>query len=129
VYHLELVNIEKIQITEEHIPERVEWLVEKIKTEALWRVPLLLEENSYAIMDGHHRFEVAKRLGLKRVPSVILSYDSPLVKVISWRDDFEINKEIVQDYIKQRKTFPHKTTKHIIDPYPDEISIPIGFLY
>ncbi|MFD1093963.1 ParB N-terminal domain-containing protein [Providencia vermicola] len=129
MYRLELVNIEKIQITEEHIPDRVEWLVEKIKTEALWRVPLLLEENSYAIMDGHHRFEVAKLLGLKRIPSVILSYDSPLVKVVSWRDDFEINKKIVQDYIKQKKVFPHKTTKHIIEPYPDEISIPISFLY
>ncbi|WP_273804028.1 ParB N-terminal domain-containing protein [Providencia rettgeri] len=129
MYRLELVNIEKIQITEEHIPDRVEWLVEKIKMEALWRVPLLLEENSYAIMDGHHRFEVAKRLGLKRIPSVILSYDSPFVKVVSWRDDFEINKKIVQDYIKQKKVFPHKTTKHIIEPYPDEISIPISFLY
>ncbi|MEY0935241.1 ParB N-terminal domain-containing protein [Providencia rettgeri] len=129
MYRLELVNIEKIQITEEHIPERVEWLVEKIKSEALWRVPLLLEENSYAIMDGHHRFEVAKRLGLKRIPSVMLSYNSPSVKVVSWRDDFEINKKIVQDYIKQKKIFPHKTTKHIVDPYPNEISIPISFLY
>ncbi|MEX6237723.1 ParB N-terminal domain-containing protein [Providencia hangzhouensis] len=87
------------------MPERVEWLVEKIKSEALWRVPLLLEENSYAIMDGHHRFEVAKRLGLKRIPSVMLSYNSPSVKVVSWRDDFEINKKIVQDYIKQKKIF------------------------
>ena len=129
MYRLELVNIEKIQVTEEHIPDRVEWLVDKIRTEALWRVPLLLEENSYAIMDGHHRFEVAKRLGLKRVPSVMLNYDSPSVHVTSWRDDFEINKNIVKDYIKNKKIFPHKTTKHIIFPYPDEISIPISFLY
>ncbi|MDG4696929.1 ParB N-terminal domain-containing protein [Providencia sp. CRE-3FA-0001] len=129
MYRLELVNIDNIQITEEHIPERVEWLIEKIKAEALWRVPLLLEENSYAIMDGHHRFEVAKKLGLRRVPAVMLNYNLPSVQVISWREDFVINKSIVQSYIKDKKIFPHKTTKHIIDPYPDEISIPISFLY
>ncbi|WBA57171.1 ParB N-terminal domain-containing protein [Providencia sp. 21OH12SH02B-Prov] len=129
MYRLELVNIDNIQITEEHIPERVEWLIEKIKAEALWRVPLLLEENSYAIMDGHHRFEVAKKLGLRRVPAVMLNYNLPSVQVISWREDFVINKSIVQSYIKDKKVFPHKTTKHIIDPYPDEISIPISFLY
>lgn len=129
MYRLELVNIDKIQITEEHIPERVEWLINKIKNEALWRVPLLLEENTYAIMDGHHRFEVAKRLGLKRIPSIMLSYNSPYVHVTSWREGVEINKDVVLAFIKQRKIFPHKTTKHIIEPYPSEISIPISFLY
>lgn len=129
MYRLELVNIEKIQITEEHIPERVTWLVDKIKHEALWRVPLLLDEASYAIMDGHHRFEAAKLLGLKRIPSIMLNYNSPSVKVMSWRDDFLINKNIVQEYIRDRKIFPHKTTRHIIEPYPEEISIPISFLY
>lgn len=129
MYRLELISIDTIQVTEEHIAERVNWLEEKIKQEGLWRVPLLLEYNTFAIMDGHHRYEVAKRLGLKRVPSILLSYSNDNVQVTSWRNDFIINKEIALEYISQKKIFPHKTTKHIITPYPNEISIPISFLY
>ncbi|EMH9913876.1 ParB N-terminal domain-containing protein [Proteus mirabilis] len=129
MYKLELINLELIQETEEHIPDRVIWLKEKILEEGTWKVPLLLEENSLAIMDGHHRFNVAKKLGLKRIPAILLSYNSPYVSITSWREDFPVNKEIILDYIKYKKKFPLKTTRHIISPYPEEISIPINFLY
>ncbi|WP_051869068.1 ParB N-terminal domain-containing protein [Xenorhabdus bovienii] len=129
MYKLELVDTNTIQVTEEHIPERVYWLEEKIKQEGLWRVPLLLECNTFAIMDGHHRYEVSKRLGLKRVPAILLSYNDDNVQVTSWRNDFIVNKKIVLEYISQKRIFPHKTTKHLITPYPNEISIPISFLY
>ncbi|MBS9428349.1 hypothetical protein C6H64_03410 [Photorhabdus luminescens] len=129
MYRLELISIDIIQVTEEHIVERVNWLEEKIKQEGFWRVPLILEYSTFAIMDGHHRYEVAKRLGLKRIPSILLSYSNDNVQVTSWRNDFIINKEITLEYILQKKIFPHKTTKHIITPYPNEISIPISFLY
>lgn len=72
---------------------------------------------------------IFNKLDLRRVPAVMLNYNLPSVQVISWREDFVINKSIVQSYIKDKKIFPHKTTKHIIDPYPDEISISISFLY
>ncbi|PHM47222.1 ParB N-terminal domain-containing protein [Xenorhabdus miraniensis] len=129
MYRLELINTDVIQVTEEHIQERVNWLEDKIKKEELWRVPLLLECNTFAIMDGHHRYEVAKRLGLKRVPAILLSYNSKNVQVTSWRNEFIINKDIVLEYISQKKMFPHKTTKHLITPYPKEIEIPLSFLY
>lgn len=129
MYRLELVNIDLIQETEEHIPERVDWLLGKILNEKIWRVPVLLEKKSYAIMDGHHRFNVAKKLGLKRIPAVLLSYNSPNVMISSWRDDFPVNRELIEQYIKADKLFPHKTTKHIIKPYPKEIAIPISFLF
>ncbi|EMO6185145.1 TPA: ParB N-terminal domain-containing protein [Proteus mirabilis] len=129
MYKLELINLELIQETEEHIPDRVIWLKEKILEEGTWKVPLLLEENSLAIMDGHHRFNAAKKLGLKRIPAVLLSYSSPYVQVISWRDDFYIDKDIVISYIKNKKLFPLKTTRHVISPTPEEINIPLSFLY
>ncbi|KMV30232.1 hypothetical protein AB733_12490 [Photobacterium swingsii] len=129
MYSLELVNIDLIKETEEHIPSRVEWLAERIKDEGIWRVPVLLEKTTYAIMDGHHRYNVAKKLGLKRIPAILLSYDSSSVVVTSWRDDFKVDKQLVLDYIKAGEIFPHKTTKHIIKPAPKEIQIPISFLY
>lgn len=129
MYRLELVDIDLIQETEEHIPDRVEWLAERIKKEGIWRVPVFLDSSAYAIMDGHHRFNVARMIGLKRIPAILLSYDSPNVIVTSWRDDLQINKSIIRDYITRGVLFPHKTTKHIIKPSPKEIAIPLSFLY
>lgn len=129
MYRLELIDINLIQETEEHIPDRVEWLAEKIKEEQIWRVPVLLESKSLAIMDGHHRYNVAKKIGLKRIPAVLLSYDNSNVIVTSWREGITINKDIVLAYIKERHIFPYKTTRHIIKPLPNEIEIPLSFLY
>ncbi len=128
-YKLSLVDVSKILETEEHIPERVLWLYDKILSEGVWRVPVILDSSSLAIMDGHHRYNVAVKLGLKKVPAVMLSYEDPKVRVESWRDDIVINKEIVLDYIARKKKFPLKTTKHILSPQPEEIEIPISLLY
>jgi uncharacterized protein (DUF1015 family) len=129
MYTLELIKIESIIETEEHIPERVEWLKNVILQEGVWRIPLILERNSLALMDGHHRFNVAKSMGLKRVPAILLDYYSDNVIVNSWRDDVHIDRDVVLQYIKDGKTFPHKTTRHIISPNPDEIEIPLSFLF
>lgn len=129
MYTLELINVDEIKETELHIPERVLWLTNKIKIEKVWRVPVLLDKKTLAIMDGHHRFNVAKRLGLRRIPAILLSYDSPNVIVSSWRKDVYIDKDVIRQYIIDGKLFPHKTTKHIIQPQPKEIEIPISFLF
>lgn len=128
-YELALVRVSKIIETEEHIPERVVWLLDKIQSEGVWRVPLVLDKQSYGIMDGHHRFNVALKLGLRNVPAIMISYNDSRVKVESWRDDFVVNKQVVMEYITQKKKFPHKTTRHIINPHPEEIEIPISLLY
>ena len=129
MYTLELIKVESIIETEEHIPERVEWLKNVILQEKVWCVPLILEKKSLALMDGHHRLNVAKIIGLKRVPAILLDYYEDNVIVNSWREDIHIDREIVLRYIRDGKVFPHKTTRHFISPTPDEIAIPLSFLY
>lgn len=129
MYALDLIDVSQIVETEDHIPERVEWLLEKINSEKVWRIPIILERNTLAVMDGHHRLNVAKRLGLSRVPAILLNYHDDNIVVTSWRDEVYIDKEVVIEYISRRKKFPYKTTKHIITPHPEEIEIPISFLY
>ncbi len=128
-YRISLVKLSKIIETEEHIPERVLSLHEKILKEGVWRVPVILEKRSYAIMDGHHRYNVALKMGLKRIPAILLSYDDQRVRVESWRDDVIVNKEIIKEYIAHKKKFPYKTTKHIISPQPQELEISLKLLY
>lgn len=129
MYTLDLVAVDSIVETEEHIPDRVEWLLDKINREKVWRIPIILERNTLAVMDGHHRLNVAKKMGLSRIPAILMDYYSDNIIVTSWRDDVYIDKEVVIEYISKKKKFPHKTTKHIIYPQPEEVEIPVSFLY
>jgi hypothetical protein len=129
MYKLELIDLKDIIETEEHLHDRVIWLKGKIIEERVWRIPLILERNTLAIMDGHHRFNVAKLIGLSRVPAILLDYEQDYVILTSWRGDVYIDKNVVFDFIYKRKLFPHKTTRHIITPNPEELEIPLSFLY
>lgn len=129
MYTLELIDVESIIETEEHDDERVKWLKKAILEEGVWRIPLILEKKTFAVMDGHHRLNVAKCIGLRRVPAILLDYYENNVVVNSWRDGVYIDREVVLNNIKEGKKFPYKTTRHIITPNPDEIEIPLSFLH
>ena len=61
-------------------------------------------------MDGHHRFEVAKQIGLKKVPAVILDYSK--VQIWSLRNDVEVNHDSVRFKAIRKDLYPNKTVKH-----------------
>ena len=71
---IELVPVERLKHIEGHSKKRVEWLVNKIKNEGVWRLPIALDSEHDLVLDGQHRMEVAIRLGLKRVPAVRYVY-------------------------------------------------------
>ena len=129
MYKLELLSTKDITETEEHSLDRVEWLKNIIISEGIWRIPLIVEKNSLAIMDGHHRFNVAKKIGLTRVPAILLDYDQDNVMVVAWHEDMYIDKEIMLGNIRKKILFPYKTTRHIVSPSPEELQIPLSFLY
>ena len=129
MYKLELLSTKDITETEEHSLDRVEWLKNIIISEGIWRIPLIVEKHSLAIMDGHHRFNVAKKIGLTRVPAILLDYDQDNVMVGAWHEDMYIDKEIMLGNIRNKILFPYKTTRHIVSPSPEELQIPLSFLY
>jgi hypothetical protein len=129
MYKLELLSTKDITETEEHLLDRVEWLKNIIISEGIWRIPLIVEKHSLAIMDGHHRYNVAKKIGLTRVPAILLDYDQDNVMVGAWHEDMYIDKEIMLGNIRKKILFPYKTTRHIVSPSPEELQIPLSFLY
>ena len=129
MYTVKLINVESIVETEEHIPERVKWLERVILKDEVWRVPLILEKKTLALMDGHHRLNAAKNIGLKCVPAILLDYYEDDVIVTSWRADYYIDRNVVLRYINEGKVFPYKTTKHQISPVPENVEIPLYSLY
>ena len=108
-----LLDISSISPIEGHSKKRVAWLSEKIINEGIWTMPLRVEKTKNLLMDGHHRFEVAKALKLKFVPAEIYDYDE--VKVYSLRASRLVTPAEIFKNHKEGIIYPYKTAKHIFE--------------
>lgn len=110
-----LVDTERLKPTELVHEDRVRKLMTKIRKGGIWRVPILVEATVHAIMDGHHRYTAACRLGLKRVPAVVLTYGDPRLTLSSWNGE-SYRPEDVIEAARTGRTMPQKSTRHILEP-------------
>jgi hypothetical protein len=72
---------------------------------------VVLERKYHLAMDGQHRMEVAKRLGLAVVPALLYRYDE--VEVWSLRPDhYTVSGEEIIARALAGDIYPYKTAKH-----------------
>ena len=78
----------QIRIHEKYIADRADCLHEYIsKTNFSISIPSIIvselagEEDVYVIIDGHHRFEVMKRLGYESIPITVVDYFHPDIMI------------------------------------------------
>lgn len=113
---------------EQHDPDRARDLTAEIEACGLWTAPLLVERQHLIILDGHHRWEAAKCLGLTAVPAVLISYGDPRLSLTSWRPE---ERWVPRDVIACALTgnlFPVKTTRHILRPACDTVAVRLADL-
>lgn len=110
-----LVDTERLRPTELVHEDRVRKLMTKIRKGGIWRVPILVEATVHAIMDGHHRYTAACRLGLRRVPAVVLAYGDPRLTLGSWNGETYRPEDVIEA-ARTGRTMPQKSTRHILDP-------------
>lgn len=88
-----------------------------IKKSGVFKEPIIVDKDNLVILDGHHRFNSCKQLGLKMIPCILVDYfNDPKIKVITRRKEFMIDKKTVINMGLSKNLFPVKTTKHYI-PY------------
>ncbi len=46
--------------------------------------PIIVDENTHVILDGHHRFTAALRLSLPKIPVIYVNYNSTSISVSIW---------------------------------------------
>lgn len=125
---VKLIPINQIKPSEEHNIDKVDSLLMKITHEGVWTNPILIESNNSVIMDGHHRYQVAKKLNLSSIPCLILGYDNPYLEVKTYMHENHIN---VQDIINaglSGKLLKYKSTRHKLSYDLLGIKIPIKIL-
>jgi len=108
---IEMVEVDRLKHIEGFSKKRVQWLKDKIVSEGIWNKPVALDNEHGLVLDGQHRMEVARALGLKRIPAVKYSY--PAVRIWSLRPGkYEFTWETVVLNALQGNIYPYKTVKH-----------------
>ncbi|WP_020591730.1 ParB N-terminal domain-containing protein [Kiloniella laminariae] len=121
-----LLPVDQLVPTEWIKPRRVAALQKKLLREAVWTRPICVEENDLFVMDGHHRLCVARKLGLNRVPVLLLSYDD--IPVISRKKRYLVSEQALKQRASMRLLYPYKTTRHFFPENNLSCAIPLGLL-
>ena len=107
-----LLRPERLRIHEEIVPDRVEALVQEIRGSGRVEQPILVARGSGVVLDGHHRFEALRRLGVRKVPAWVIEYDDPLVQLDRWDAGPPLSKRDVVERARAGQPFPPKTSRH-----------------
>ncbi|WP_186156458.1 ParB N-terminal domain-containing protein [Burkholderia gladioli] len=107
-----LLRPEQLLPTEEFIEARVHEVSREIESEGCWRHPVLIEQHTHIIMDGHHRREFALRRGYTWIPCLLLDYSRVILE--SRRPDVVLTPDDVISRGLRRCPYPAKTTRHLL---------------
>ncbi len=110
---------------EEIESRRLKVLEEEIRNN--WRVvPIIVtdsdRQDKYVVLDGHHRLNALIALDVKKIPCIVVDYKE--IELKHWREEYShITKEDVIRTALAGKKLPNKTTRHILDFFPEEYTV------
>ena len=125
-----IVDIGSLRGHEEVIPDNLAKREKKLLSKGFYK-PIIVDRRSMVILDGHHKWTAAGRLGLARVPVIMVDYlDDEGVLVDVWpncgRDS--ITKTEVLDMGSSEYLFPPKTSRHTLPFEIPSIAVPLSDL-
>ena len=128
---VELVSITWLKPHEEVKPKNVDILHEMTLRWNAYTKPLLVDRDSGAILDGHHRYEVGLRIGLSRVPVILVDYlDDDGIEVDVWPASGResLDKQEIIEMALSGDVFPPKTSRHRFSDHMPPIAVPLDIL-
>lgn len=126
---MKLIDVHKLRPHEEVDPINLDMLATKINREGYWFIPVLIDQETKIIMDGHHRYNFALQAGLSVIPCYQLSYSSGKVKVFDWVSGEPFSNTKIIEKVNSGSVFPAKTTRHEFDMVFDTVKIEISSLF
>lgn len=122
---VKLVKLEKLKEHEEIIPNHLIKLLLEIVSDGILKKPILVDINTYIILDGHHRYHVVRYLGGNFIPALLIDYNSDLVTVTAWRKGEIVTKDTVIKAGLSGYKLPPKTSRHIVKIPIPTINMPL----
>jgi CTP:phosphocholine cytidylyltransferase-like protein len=120
---IETSELSQLKPIEGVIQSRALELVDKINKEKIWTKPLIVDREDGLILDGHHRYFAAMKLGLQRVPVIKVEYEE--ITIWSLRKNISITHKLVRETVESGNLYPNKTVKHSFgfEPRPCQFNL------
>lgn len=99
-------------------------LTDDIRKNKVIRMPIVVDRRTGIILDGHHRTCAAKKIGIRKIPALIVDYNMPDIEVYP-RRNIKVSKNDVIRICRNNEKYPSKTTKHVFPFSIDEVNIHI----
>ncbi len=107
-----LVPRRRLHPHEETDPARVKRLSEAIREDAMIYNPVIVDEGTRVILDGHHRFHALGELGCRLIPCHLVDYLDPMIRVEGWENGEPLDKHALLEKGLSGELLPVKTTRH-----------------
>lgn len=121
-----LIDLSKLKEHEKIDKNHLVKIKHLIENSGVFKEPIIVDKDNLVILDGHHRFNSCKQLGLTKIPCITVDYlYDQKIKVVTRRKEFNVNKKTVIEMGLSKKVFPAKTTKHYIPYRVKKLKIPI----
>ena len=128
---VQLIPVEVLKPHEQVIQKKVDQLERMTIRWDAYTKPLLVDGATGTILDGHHRYEIARRLDLQCLPCVVVEYlDDDSITLLLWpnRDREGISKDDVIQAGLSGDLMPPKTSRHLLSDDLPPISVPLSRL-
>jgi len=113
-HKISLVSIECIKPHERTVKSKVRKLLRDLLSTLTLRKPVVVDEETLTLLDGHHRLFALRRLGVGLVPAALVNYSDPRILVRRWGGGEAIEKRLVVERAMAGRLFPPKTTRHVV---------------
>jgi hypothetical protein len=88
---IKFVSIESVFTHEETIPSALEKLKNEILDVLVLKHPIIVDTETYVVLDGMHRVAALKSLGCNIAPVCFVDYTNPAIELFAWYREFEGN--------------------------------------
>ena len=126
------MHVDWLKAHEQILTDNLDQLYDHVRTVCSYRKPVVVDVRTGAILDGHHRHAIAKKLGLQRIPAILIDYladTSVTVEVWPECGRQEITKNDVITMSLSDEVFPPKTSRHRIADMLPNIDVPLDVLF
>jgi ParB-like chromosome segregation protein Spo0J len=94
--------------------QHLEALRSQIRVDGKLKFAIAVDKDTKIILDGHHRSTALAEIGCDRIPAITVDYRAPQIKVQSWRNDWQVTKDMVIEAGLSGKKLPPRTSRHMI---------------
>jgi len=109
-----LADISSLKAHEQTDSIRLKALKDEIYFDGIIKKPIVVDEKTNVIIDGHHRVEALKLLGCMRIPVCYVDYMCDKIDLKSTVKDAKITKDRVIEAALNNNPFNPKSTWHYV---------------